>query len=297
MKRILLLLLFLNSLVSFSQAPATKKELKKKIDSSFASVSGDFALAFKSLDRPKKKLLISAHEEFHAASTMKTPVMIEVFKQAEEGKLSLNDSLEVKNSFKSIVDGSSFSLDIDRDGGEQLYDFLGKKKSLRDLVTDMIIYSSNLATNIVIQKVDAKKVSAYMHKLGAKDINVLRGVEDMKAYDAGLSNSTTAYDLMVIFEHLARGKAVNKEADQQMIDILLQQKHREIIPAFLPEDVKVANKTGMITGVHHDSGIVFLPDGRKYVLVILSKNMEDMQQGTQMMARVSRMIYDFMQQK
>ena len=222
--------------------------------------------------------------------------MIEVFKQAEEGKLSLDDSLEVKNSFKSIVDGSSFSLDIDRDGGEQLYDFLGKKKSLRDLVTDMIIYSSNLATNIVIQKVDAKNVNATMHKMGAKDINVLRGVEDMKAYDAGLSNSTTAYDLMIIFQHLAKGKAVNEKADRQMIDILLHQKHREIIPALLPENVKVANKTGMITGVHHDSGIVFLPDGRKYVLVILSKNMEDMEKGTQMMARISKMIYDFMQQ-
>ncbi|MFZ0490115.1 MAG: serine hydrolase [Salegentibacter sp.] len=296
MKRFLLLPLFLLSLNSFGQTPKNIQELSQKIDSSFASVSGDFALAFRSLDYPRKKLLINSHGEFHAASTMKTPVMIEVFKQAEEGKLSLDDSLEVKNSFKSIVDGSSFSLDIDRDGGEQLYDFLGKKKSLRDLVTDMIIYSSNLATNIVIQKVDAKKVNATMHKMGAKDINVLRGVEDMKAYDAGLSNSTTAYDLMIIFEHLAKGKAVNEKADRQMIDILLHQKHREIIPALLPKNVEVANKTGMITGVHHDSGIVFLPDGRKYILVILSKNMEDMEKGTQMMARISKMIYDFMQQ-
>lgn len=159
----------------------------------------------------------------------------------------------------------------------------------------MIIYSSNLATNIVIELVDAKNINKTMHKMGAKDINVLRGVEDMKAYNKGLSNSTTAYDLMVIFEALARGEAVNKAASEEMISILHRQTHRDIIPAKLPEGVKVANKTGSITGVHHDSGIVFLPDGRKYVLVLLSKNMEDFDAGTQMLATVSKKVYDYVQ--
>lgn len=292
MKKFLLILLFISTSGSFAQTSAKLNDLRKAIDSSFQSVVGDFALAFINVSDKKEELLINPHEEFHAASTMKTPVMIEVFRQAEKGRFSLDDSLIVRNEFKSILDGSKFSLDIDRDGGEQLYDFMGQKRSIRDLVTDMIIYSSNLATNIIIEEVDAKKVNATMLKLGAKDIDVLRGVEDMKAYEAGLSNSTTAYDLMIIMQHLAEGEAVNPEADREMIEILKQQKHREIIPALLPENIEVANKTGVITGVHHDSGIIFLPDGRKYVLVILSKNMEDMEQGTQMMAQVSRMIYD-----
>lgn len=290
MKR-LILLVFLISQTIFSQNSLSS--LKSEIDSAFTSINGDFALAFKDLST-KDSLLINAREDFHAASTMKTPVMIEVFKQASRGKFSLDDSLLVKNEFQSIVDGSTFSLDIDRDGGEQLYEQIGKKRSIRDLVTDMIIYSSNLATNIVIQKVDAKNVTQSMREMGAKDIKVLRGVEDMKAYEAGLSNRTTAYDLMLIFEHLANGTAVSEKADREMIDILFHQTHRDLIPALLPQEVKVANKTGMISGVHHDSAIVFLPDGRKYVLVLLSKNVEDMEAGTKMLAEVSKMLYEYM---
>jgi beta-lactamase class A len=156
----------------------------------------------------------------------------------------------------------------------------------------MIIYSSNLATNIIIELVDAKNVNKTMRNLGAKNINVLRGVEDMKAYEAGLSNSTTAYDLMLIFEALATGNAVNPEADEKMLNILRQQKHTDLIPHLLPENLKIANKTGWITGVHHDSALIELPDGRKYVLVLLSKNMEDMDTGTKMLNQVSKMIYE-----
>jgi beta-lactamase class A len=77
-----------------------------------------------------------------------------------------------------------------------------------------------------------------------------------------------------------------------MIKILLDQTFNDIIPAGLPKDVKVAHKTGSITGVHHDSGIVFLPDGRKYVLVLLSKDLTDENAAVQSMAKISSMIYD-----
>jgi beta-lactamase class A len=170
---------------------------------------------------------------------------------------------------------------------------VGKKRTVADLTYDMIIVSSNLATNLVIEYVDAKKVTQTMRELGAKDIHVLRGVEDNKAYEQGLNNTTTAFDLMLIFEHLAKGELVSKEACNDMIRILLDQKFKEIIPAKLPEDVKVAHKTGSITGVRHDSGIVFLPDGRKYVLVLLSKEMKNADAGIESMATVSRMIYDY----
>lgn len=269
--------------------------LKQKIDSIFAETQGDFALAFKELSEEKRTIYINEHENFHAASTMKTPVMIEVFKQAEAGKFSLDDSLYVKNEFKSILDGSSFSLELGRDSGEHLYSLIGKKRSIKDLVVDMISQSSNLATNIIIELVDAKNVNKSMRELGAKNINVLRGVEDMKAYEAGLSNSTTAYDLMLIFEALGNGQAVNPQADKEMLEILRLQQHTDLIPAQLPKDVKVANKTGWITGVHHDSALVELPDGRRYVLVLLSKNMEDMKAGTRMLAGISKMIYDLIQ--
>ena len=264
--------------------------IEEEIKQELAKQPGTYAIAFKDLTTGET-LLINEKESFHAASTMKTPVMIEVFKQAAEGKFSLTDSILIKNDFKSIVDGSSFSLDSAEDSEKVLYTLTSTKRRLDELVYDMIIVSSNLATNIIIELVDAKKVTQSMRDLGAKDIQVMRGVEDDKAFAQGLNNTVTAYDLMLIFEKMANGVTVNKQASDAMIAILMDQKFNTIIPAKLPADVKVAHKTGSITGVHHDSGIVFLPDGRKYVLVILSKKLQDDEAATAGMANVSEIIY------
>lgn len=269
-------------------------QLKEKIIEKLNKTLGDFALAFKSLDNDSLQILINEKENFHAASTMKTPVMIEVFKQANEGKFSLDDSITVKNEFKSIVDSSKYSMNLSEDSGEDLYHFIGKKRTIRQLVYNMITVSSNLATNTLIDIVGAKNVMKTMKSIGANDIKVLRGVEDIKAFDLGLNNTTTAYDLMLIFENIAEGKIVSKKACAEMIDILLDQKINERIPALLPKKIKVAHKTGSITGVGHDSGIIFLPDGRKYVLVILAKNLNNRKEGEETEAKVSKMIYDYL---
>ena len=264
--------------------------IEEEVKNELEKQPGTYAIAFKDLSTGET-LLINEKQSFHAASTMKTPVMIEVYEQAAEGKFSLTDSILIKNDFKSIVDGTSFSLDSAEDSEKVLYTLTSSKRTLDELVYDMIIVSSNLATNIIIELVDAKKVTQSMRDLGAKDIQVMRGVEDDKAFAQGLNNTVTAYDLMLIFEKMANGETVSKQASDAMIDILLDQKFNTIIPAKLPADVKVAHKTGSITGVHHDSGIVFLPDGRKYVLVILSKNLEDEEAATDSMASVSEIIY------
>jgi beta-lactamase class A len=261
-----------------------------KIQDVLRQEKGTFAVAFKNLDNGEE-IFINEHEMFHAASTMKTPVMVEVYRQVGEGRFSLQDSLVLKNEFKSIVDESSFSLDLEDDSERDLYNHLGEKRSIGQLMYDMIIVSSNLATNLIIEKVDARDVTATMRSIGAKDIQVLRGVEDGKAFEKGLNNKTSAHDLMVIFEKIAKEEMVSKEASAEMTRILLDQKFNEIIPALLPKDVKVAHKTGSVTGVRHDSGIVILPDGRKYVLVLLSKEMEDVEAGIKAMAKVSEIIF------
>jgi beta-lactamase class A len=288
-----IVILFLTvSVTVFSQSKHSMKNLKKEIEKALSNQEGTFAVAFKNLSTGKE-LLINADENFHAASTMKTPVMIEVFKQVAEGKFSLNDSFLIKNEFKSIVDRSLYSLDSTDDSETEIYRHIGEKRSLYDLMYQMIIASSNLSTNLIIDLVDAKKVTQTMREMGAKKIMVLRGVEDNKAFEKGLNNTTTAYDLMLIFDKIANGEAINKKSSAEMIKILLDQKDDHIIPAELPGDVKVAHKTGWITGVHHDSGIVFLPDGRKYVLVLLSKNLKDEKAAIKEMAHISKIIYDF----
>ncbi len=268
--------------------------LKHEIINHFNKYEGDFALAYLNLDNTSDNIFINEKEEFHAASTMKTPVMIEVLKQAEEGKFNLNDSILIKNEFKSIVDGSAYSMDIEEDSGDGLYKYIGHKKTIYDLVYEMITVSSNLATNILIDLVDAKNVMKTMKQIGANDIQVLRGVEDNKAFNLGLNNTTTAYDLMFIFKSIAEHKILSDSSCNDMINILLQQKFNERIPADLPSDVKVAHKTGSITGVGHDSGIIYLPDGREYILVLLSKNVKDEEGVIKMQAEISRMIYDYL---
>ncbi|MDF9800329.1 beta-lactamase class A [Catalinimonas alkaloidigena] len=292
-----LLLFILAACKPTSQEEKTLNQLSADIEAELTETEGTFAVAFKNLQGQEEELLINAKENFHAASTMKTPVLLEVYKQAEAGKFSLDDSLTVKNEFKSIVDSSLYSLNPDDDSYNLLYEQIGEQQSIGDLTYNMIIASSNLATNIVIELVGADNTTQSMRELGADDIQVLRGVEDTKAYRQGLSNTTTAYDLMVMFEAIAKGEAVSQEASEEMIDILLDQKFNKMIPAKLPEDVKVAHKTGWITGVHHDSGIVFLPDGRKYVLVLLSKELSDEEAGVETLATVSKMIYDYVQEK
>ena len=264
--------------------------LEKKNISKFNDETGNFALAFKNLD-DGKEILINENEIFHAASTMKTPVMIEFYKQLHQGKLSLEDTLQIKNEFKSIVDGTMYKLSEFDDSDKNTYNKLGQYYSINNLIYEMITISSNFATNILIDYIGANNVTKSMKEIGALNIDILRGVEDIKAFELGLNNTTSAKDLLIIYEKLAKGKIINNESSAIMIDILKDQKYDDIIPKYLPKDIEIANKTGMITGVHHDSGIVFLKDGKKYVIIILSKNMSDMESGTEMMARISELIY------
>jgi len=274
------------------QQPIDTAQMRKEILAEFAKQpTGTFAVAFKNLSTGQE-FLMNAHESFHAASTMKTAILIETFKQAAEHKFSLNDSILIENKFTSIVDGSAFSVDSADDSEKDLYTRIGTKMPIADLLYRMITESSNFATDLIVELVGAKNANQTMHEIGAKDIKVLRGVEDNKAYNLGLNNTVTANDLMVIFDHIAMGTVVNKKACDAMIDILMHQHFKEKIAGKLPADVKTATKSGWITKVSHDSGIVFLPDGRKYVVVLLSRGIEDEKSADETLAKVSRIIYD-----
>lgn len=218
-------------------------------------------------------LHINGDRLFHAASTMKVPVMIEVYRQVERGRFSLDDSLLIKNEFRSIVDGSLYSIQDDSD--DAIYERLGQQMAMRDLVYQMITVSSNLATNLIIDYVSADSVQATSERLGTTTMRTLRGVEDLKAFDQGLSNRATANDLALLMDALRRGEAVSPEADQEMLAVLTDQLFNGMIPAGLPEGTKVAHKTGKITAIHHDAAIVYPVQGESYVLVILIEGIED----------------------
>jgi beta-lactamase class A len=237
-------------------------------------------------------LLIDADARMHAASMMKVPVLIQLFRDQDAGRLSLDDSVVITKTFRSIVDGSTYDLGAPDDSDTLLYARLGERKSVRSLAERMITVSSNLATNMLIELVGAERVQRTMRELGADSIAVLRGVEDIKAYEAGLSNTTTARDLGAIFAAIAAGTAASAESCREMIAILERQEFNEGIPAGVPSDVPVAHKTGWISGIRHDGGIVTLPDGRRYVLVVLTRGIADVAVADSLIVDVSRLVYD-----
>ena len=290
LKRLTLLLILLTpNVMTGQQLTNVRRDILAILD----TVQGSFAVAFEDL-AAGSQLMINEKEMFHAASTMKTPVMVELFAQMRAGSFSLEDSIAIRNEFKSIVDGSVYQLDLKDDSDDSMYKRLGTQCTIRELVHQMITVSSNLATNILIDLVGAANVTRRMRSIGAADIQVLRGVEDGKAFERGLNNRTTALDLLTVMRAIGNNAAIDAAASKAMMQILLAQKFNDIIPALLPPSVKVAHKTGSITGVEHDSGIVILPDGRRYVLVVLSKNLKDSALGKQALARVSKRLYDYM---
>ncbi len=273
------------------------KLLQNDLENQISAIDGDVALAFLDLSNPSDTIFIHIDEQYHAASTMKVPVMIELFKQQAQGHFNLNDTIVLKNEFKSIVDKSPYQMDIADDSDDIIYNKIGTNVTLYELMVPMITVSSNLATNVLIEIVDAKKVTQTMRDLGANNIQVLRGVEDIKAYEQGLSNSTTARDLLVIMKAIAEGNAGNEQDTKAMLDILKAQEWNDMIPKYLPKDLEIAHKTGSITGVHHDAAVVYLPDGNSYILVLLSKNLADFEKGTDQLARISEDIFNYIVNK
>ena len=238
------------------------------------------------------EILINPDQSFHAASTMKVPVMMELYHQTEAGKLSLDDQVPIKNQFASIADGSHYSLSPDDDSDLTLYKRVGQMATMRELLHLMITVSSNLATNILIERVGAQNVAELMRKYGANDIRVLRGVEDGKAFQLGMNNTTTARDLMVLLRRIAEGRAVSKKASDEMLKILLDQKFSEGIPSGLPAEARVAHKTGSITKLYHDAAIVYLPKRKPYVLVVLTRGLADEKRAHKLAADISREVYE-----
>jgi beta-lactamase class A len=248
----------------------------------------DVGVAFRTLDG-KTEWYFRANEPFHAASTMKIPVLIELFHQVREGKLRLDDPLPIKNEFHSLVDGSVYTLDAADDSEAELYKAVGQTRTVRQLCELMITVSSNFATNLLIEKLGVDNIQATVHSLHADGMNVLRGVEDIKAYEKGLNNTTTARGLQQLLDAIAHGEAVDQDSSRQMIEILERQKFNEGIPAGVPPGIRVAHKTGEITKIHHDAAIVFAP--RPFVLIILVRGIGDIKVSAALMADITRQLY------
>lgn len=240
-----------------------------------------------------RELFINADVMMHPASTMKVPVMMEVFRQAQAGLLSLDDRLEIYNSFTSIADGSTFTLEEADDSELMLYRRIGETETIRELTRLMIVRSSNLASNLLMDKVTTARVDAVVKEYGIADMHIIRELEDKKALSLNLNNATSARSSTRMLKLIAEGKVVSQHACEEMIRILLGQEFNESIPALLPADVKVAHKTGWSGKFFHDIGIVYPPNRKPYILSLFTYGFpeNDASQAHNCMAEASKIIY------
>jgi beta-lactamase class A len=282
-------LLWLLSLWTLTAQSAVEPSgLRHRVLSLVKASGAEVAVAFRTVDG-RHELVIDADKPFHAASTMKVPVMIELFRQAEAGTLSLDEPLRIRNEFHSIVDGSVYQLDTSDDSDSEVYKTIGGTLTLRQLSEAMITVSSNFAANLLIERLGVENIRRTVTRLGAEGMQVLRGVEDGKAFEKGLNNTTTARGLLVLLEKLAHGPVVSAKADSEMIAMLSRQKFNDAIPAGVPAGTRIAHKTGTITKIHHDAAIVFGP--RPYVLVVLVRGLQEQKDSATLIAAISHAVW------
>ena len=227
---------------------------------------------------------------FHAASTIKLAVLLAIFRAADEGRLRLDDSLHVRNRFVSAADGSPFRVDPSSDAMPELYQAIGRTAKISALTEGMIVASSNLATNLLLDFLGVEYARNVLRDAQVSGVELRRGVEDRTAHEKGIDNEATADGLLTLLSAL-RGDFLKKESKEQAIHVLLAQRFNSMIPAGLPAHATVAHKTGEISTACHDVGIVYLPEREPYIAVILTEFDAEQNGRRETVAAISEVIY------
>jgi len=239
----------------------------------------------------------NAERWYHAASTIKVPILLGVFAAIDRGELLPHSRVHVRNRFLSIVEGVPFRVESGRDANSAVHNAIGKMMRVDELAYHMITTSSNLSTNLLLGVIGPEAVTRTLRELDVEDgIELRRGVEDELAFEAQVNNRVTADGLLRILVMLSEGKAFSPALSRRMMDILHGQEFNQGIPARLPKGARVAHKTGEITTVAHDAGVIYLPKRKPYALVILSEWDPAVAGRSRTIAAISHLIYESLTQ-
>ena len=236
------------------------------------------------------RFAINADRRFHAASTIKVAILLAIGKAIDDGRLRPDDTLHIRNRFLSAVDRTPFRIDSESDGYPQLHRLIGRTARISDLAEWMIVSSSNLATNLLLDYTTVEEAQRVLREAGVSGVELRRGVDDTKAHEQNFNNETTAAGLLDLFATL-RGDFLSKASRERAINILLQQRFNSMIPAPLPAHASVAHKTGEISTACHDAGIVYLPEREPYILVVLTEVAPDNDRRRESVAKVSEAVF------
>jgi beta-lactamase class A len=233
---------------------------------------------------------INAGRHFHAASTIKVAILLAIGKAIDDGLIRPNDTLHIRNRFHSAIDRTPFRIDAESDGYPQLHKLIGRTAKISDLTEWMIVSSSNLATNLLLDYITLEQAQRVLREAGVSGVELRRGVDDTKAHDQNFNNETTADGLVQLFATL-RGDFLSKPSRDMAINILLQQRFNSMIPALLPSHASVAHKTGEISTACHDAGIVYLPEREPYILAVLTEVPAESNGRRETIAKISETIF------
>lgn len=265
---------------------ALRQECERSLTESKASA---FAVAVHDYETGLR-FSINGSRHFHAASTIKVAILLAIGKAIDDGLIRPNDTLHIRNRFYSAIDRTPFRIDSESDGYPHLHKLIGRTAKVSDLTEWMIVSSSNLATNLLLDYIGVEQAQRVLREAGISGVELRRGVDDTKAHDQNFNNETTADGLVQLFARL-RGDFLSKASRDMAINILLQQRFNSMIPAPLPSRASVAHKTGEISTACHDAGIVYLPEREPYILVALTEVPAESNGRRETIAKISEIVF------
>ena len=258
-----------------AQPPVPSLQSARELQARFAELqaqAGASALAVSIADlETGAEFHYHADRWFHAASTIKVAILVGVFGAIFRGELLPQSRVHVRNRFLSAYDGSPYRVRLDRDANPDVHREVGRTLRVSELAYAMITTSSNLATNLLLDLVGLDVLQRTLESFGLEGVDLRRGVEDEKAFQAGINNRITANGLVGLLRLIGEEHAFSPALSRQMVNVLLGQQFKSGIPAGLPPSARVAHKTGEISTIAHDAGLVYLPDRRPYALAVLTE--------------------------
>ena len=224
----------------------------------------------------------------YAASTMKVAVLVAAYRLADAGRLDLDQPVEVHGEFRSAADGSAYQMSRDYDSDDEPWQRLGSTAPLRWLLRRMVVRSSNLATNLMLERVGFEPVAEAWRVCGATRSMTVRGIEDYRAEEHGRSNLVTAADLAATLGAIASDRAASPASCAEMLDALAANENHDNVPAGLPAGTYVAHKDGWVDGIAHDAALIRPLDAPAYLLVVCTTSPLTEDEGWALIADVAR---------
>jgi beta-lactamase class A len=233
---------------------------------------------------------------FHAASTIKLAILAAVFDAIDASRFTAGSRVHVRNRFISVADGRPFRVQAGRDADGDVHGAVGRTMTIGELAHHMIATSSNLATNLLLDVVGVPEAREALARRGLGGIDLQRGVEDERAFEAGCNNRVTAAGVVQLLQAIRDASGFSAASSAAMLDMLFDQQFSGGIGPGLPDAVRavarVAHKTGDISTVSHDAGLVFLPGRPPYVVAILTESGGEAADRTAALTAVSRAVYE-----